>query len=305
MHAVVLETYLNLPSAFSEVEKLAAELLALMRRTPEHATSFSRLKCTPELDAKFREMQHALKGVFDDELRKQNFTIFHHPHILVLMEEAPGMLGHLTDQKYGDQIFQGLIKSSVEQKAAFRLYRILEHYGPLMSEKVVSSLWRAVKELTQEQLNQSLELSPLTRDILPKLFDTTKLDEDAMAELSKLILLHADLDTIQNMHWELLSNGGDALLGDEDHLIEKSRFYASTLKFKAVPYMVKLFNISFFEAQLSRRGIDKASSELLVYSWQEDFSSFLDAAESLSADKQSPSANFPAPPFIFKLKPQQ
>lgn len=95
-------------------------------------------------------------------------------------------------------------------------------------------------------------------------------DEDIIGELTRIIF--------------------SPTLEGSDRLVHTLRYDPSSvgaelLRFKAAPIMVKVYNEELYQEQLGAREIDPVAADMLISGWTGDFASFLDAAQSLSADK--------------------
>lgn len=82
---------------------------------------------------------------------------------------------------------------------------------------------------------------------------------------------------------ELLSHSKDTLIWNDPFADISPELFTE----RSAPFFVKIFNPSFFEDSCHARGIDVTVANLLVDACTEDFATFLDAAEALSAEKDS------------------
>lgn len=283
MTAIYTFEHRHLPPAFKQAQELSCHLADLNQAESERLSrqGFSQYVGgpAPQMRQIFREKQRAMEEkflnlfteIFIAEADKGNFEVLESPNIyLPFCHKA--LRDAVSAHSQRDRILTKLFRSENNLDSENALTRLLIHYDDLLTSATAAIFWENLKKIlpplgTPLTFEDSVSAAPLS-----KLFSLGVLNEDYLAEVSHFLFARKEIQYISILFHHQESENLDNVFKD-------------TLRFKANPFFVRRFNYSFFKAQLQSRGIDKETSELLIESWDRDFTSFLDAAESLSAEK--------------------
>lgn len=228
--------------------------------------------------ASHEEVVRAFMKAYEKEAASGNFEIFQsYPagaildtyrlwNEIVTSENFPRTLRFLWDEVSGPG-------STKKKDATFEaLFNLAECLNPSQ----VQLLWGWLKEdfigegRLEEFTENEFTIADNLRSILYLFFRIRGLSEELVSDLS--LAFFSPLFKCTTLSLSIFR------YGETQHNLEKLRFGAS-------PFFVKGLNPLFYCEEVRRRGIDPDVTEILIRNWDGDFSSFLDAAESLSRDQ--------------------
>lgn len=220
---------------------------------------------------KTRTLEQAFIALYKREASKGSFSIFKEAEFGTALTSL-AILKAITRGPHCDIATSLMIDAQSENFDG--LYSILKRGGEELNPSNLSLLWSSIKscsKLEDDPNFSKLEDYELRQAALAFL-QLPQLKEEEASEISKILIKFKNASGVLGESFLLI------LKAANDH-------FKAQLGFKASPFFVELANPEFYKAELSRRQIDVNVAEVLKDSWDEDFTSFLDAAESLSADK--------------------
>lgn len=236
------------------------------------------------------------------ELNEANSKLFGTFADIFLGEAAKGNFSILEEQEawnffIGDEIVAGVASSPLRETILHKFFDVTPSENALLRINVFAASFRSVLgshfssfvfskvvEMITWSEAQMIPIEIRTYWNLEDLLIDTSLSSQEVKKLTQLLLTYRHLaqeDTPgDSLRRKILLKGSD-----EKPRPDQLKLLASSFEFDSLAYFVRIINPGFFNSWISKRGIDRRVAELLIDSWTGDFISFLDAAESLSAEK--------------------
>lgn len=267
--------YKKFPSAFQPLQESAVSLSRSWEDSSKldnfPADRFSYEALQNEISLKMEEMYKHFSTTLLKEAAKGNFEVLRLSEIWVFFR-APEVISLVAQSPLRRSIFEAICNVSIDHQGIQHLQECINAWSFRMDRSLALIFWKKFKECLEVEARGMHPVSYEARNTLDTLFKFNLLDEEDATEVSTLIF--------ENRHSHTLSNLQSKV--SFDFSPEKIRF---PLRFNAIAPFVATYNPSFYLEQLAARGIDSATASILIDSWEGDFTSFLDAAESLSAEK--------------------
>lgn len=262
----------NLPPAF----KLAQDELLKFQELLRQYSNLSKDPYIPDVPARTPEMlalqakvevqetlfAETFAGIFIKELLQGNYEIFKIDDLLEVLDFDDLVIA-IEDHPDVELILSKIITNVGSNSRNFEDIVANFNYRLHHSSHCASLLWGRIKTFLESLELHEVQLSPALSSAVDLLLGGSLPQKDAL-EVAWLF---------------------DKFCHQDELLWLKPDLQLTNLGFDAPARFVIVYNYDFSNAQILLRGIDRATVEILAPSWEGDFLSLLEAAESLSADK--------------------
>lgn len=263
-----------LPPAFKALDPLFAELGASEAALRQITKPFRQAEKWEALLDRRNELQSAVSKLFEEILLQQaalgDFSVTKVSGIRRILDFR-GTDGLIAESPLKFKVFEAFLECPADRSEIEHLESSFNWIGSHLDTECATLLWSRLKEALVEEVSDKQPGSYNPQGfLLYGLLTGNMLKEKEVLELARSIYSHPNSLPLSQI---------TAHQNDRETPLHLPFF------FDAIPYFVFTFNPEFYNLQISKCGIDPKVAEILLGDWPGDFTSFLCAARSLSADE--------------------